>query len=287
MSSPRVLVVGDTAFDHYLYVAPSAGADEKEALEAAIRTMGGTGANAAVVAATLGASVTLVTMLGDDPIGDWLHQELEASPIHDVRAQVYPGGSMIATIISQGDGRRVLVDPGGSRPLRLTEDIGLDGFDVTYVTFAPECAVEVVARRPAGLVVVGAEHWMFGDPGFSSGVLAADVVVTNEAGWAAWAPRAAIPTVVVTRGSRGATLYRPDASAAHFPAPAVTAVDATGAGDAFAGSLVASLGRGIPIEAAVERAVIAGAIATTRRGSRPAFQSDAELDPALWPSSGG
>jgi ribokinase len=71
----------------------------------------------------------------------------------------------------------------------------------------------------------------------------------------------------------------------HFPAPEVTAIDATGAGDSFAGVLVALLAKGRSIEAAVRRAVIAGALATTQRGNKSPFGSEADLDPELWQSS--
>ena len=53
------------------------------------------------------------------------------------------------------------------------------------------------------------------------------------------------------------------------PAPAVEAIDTTGAGDAFAAAFVAARLAGEDVEACLVRAVAAGAAATTRLGGRP------------------
>lgn len=283
MSGARVLVIGDTAFDHYLHVDPNSTADEKAGVDLTLRTVGGTGANAATAAANMGVDVTLLTTIGDDTIGSWLADQLAKSLIKNVHARIQPGDSMIVTIIIDGDSRRVLVDPGVARRLHLPAALPLNDYDATYVTFAPECALELLALRPSGPVIVGAEHWMFRDADFSQDVLLADVVVTNEAGWDAWRPVTLSGEVVVTRGSRGASLYRAaDGGTADFPAPRVPAIDATGAGDAFAGVLVASLAKGRAIDVAVQLAVVAGALASTQRGPQLFVVSEAELDAKRW-----
>jgi sugar/nucleoside kinase (ribokinase family) len=52
----------------------------------------------------------------------------------------------------------------------------------------------------------------------------------------------------------------------HIPAPAVTAVDSTGAGDAHAGVFLAALADGLDPAAAARRANAAAALAVTRPG---------------------
>ena len=65
-----------------------------------------------------------------------------------------------------------------------------------------------------------------------------------------------------------------------IPAPAVVAVDTTGAGDAHAGVFLAGLAAGLPPDAAASRANAAAALAVTRAG--PAVSpSRAELDAFL------
>ena len=82
---------------------------------------------------------------------------------------------------------------------------------------------------------------------------------------------------VVTLGRDGALIVA-DGEAHHVPAPRVDAVDPTGAGDAFCGALAHSLARGVDLGTAVERAVIAGAITTTREGAQPAMPTSEEVE---------
>ena len=82
----------------------------------------------------------------------------------------------------------------------------------------------------------------------------ADVVVVNEAEAREW--HWPVPNLVITRGSRGAS-YLGDDERFDVPAPAVRAVDTTGAGDVFAGVLAAGWPAGH--EDALRRACAAGA----------------------------
>ncbi len=86
--------------------------------------------------------------------------------------------------------------------------------------------------------------------------------------------------VVVTLGAGGVLLVTLDATVDIEPFP-VVAVDSTGAGDAFNGALAAALADGIPIEGAVRRATLAGALATTRAGAREGMPTADELETAL------
>lgn len=72
--------------------------------------------------------------------------------------------------------------------------------------------------------------------------------------------------VIVTLGAEGAWLVTVD-DVQHFPAPAVTVVDTTGAGDCFCGVLAAGLAGGLALEPAVARAVEAASLAVTREGA--------------------
>ena len=88
-------------------------------------------------------------------------------------------------------------------------------------------------------------------------------------------------SVMVRAGASGCYLgVRSSAAVERVPAPAVTAVDTTGAGDAHAGVFLASLADGLsPVEAAA-RANAAAAYAVTRHGPATA-PTRAELD-AWW-----
>ena len=85
-------------------------------------------------------------------------------------------------------------------------------------------------------------------------------------------------TVVVTLGASGAI-----AVAGHtlhaVPSPAVTVIDTTAAGDAFAGAFAAALDAGAPLPRALARGVAAGALACTREGAQPSLPGDNLIAP--------
>jgi sugar/nucleoside kinase (ribokinase family) len=73
--------------------------------------------------------------------------------------------------------------------------------------------------------------------------------------------------VIVRVGAAGCYIaQRGSRKPAHVPAPAVVAVDTTGAGDAHSGVFLAALAEGLPPLAAAARANAAAAFAVTRQG---------------------
>jgi sugar/nucleoside kinase (ribokinase family) len=71
-----------------------------------------------------------------------------------------------------------------------------------------------------------------------------------------------------------------DPSLTRLPAPAVTAVDTTGAGDAHSGVFLAGLAAGLTVTGAVRRANAAAALTVTRSGAAVS-PSRAELEEFL------
>jgi ribokinase len=84
---------------------------------------------------------------------------------------------------------------------------------------------------------------------------------------------------IMTLGAEGAICFGPEGG---FQAPAlsVTPVDTTGAGDAFAGILCASLERGARMADAVRRASAGAALACTKLGAQPSLPYVKEIDAA-------
>ena len=66
-----------------------------------------------------------------------------------------------------------------------------------------------------------------------------------------------------------------------IPAVKVEAVDPTGAGDAFVGSLAVFLGEGISMSKAIRRANAVAALSVTRIGTQISFPKRAEADDFL------
>lgn len=73
--------------------------------------------------------------------------------------------------------------------------------------------------------------------------------------------------LVLIRGSAGAALLRNGQIRCEASPPPVGVVDTVGAGDALVAMLAVGLTAGLDEEAALRRAVAAGALATTRTGA--------------------
>jgi fructokinase len=89
--------------------------------------------------------------------------------------------------------------------------------------------------------------------------------------------RYGLQALIITRGERGASLYRPIGET-HAASPKVTVVDAVGAGDAFSAAMAAAAIRGVPLDRALQVACEVGAFVVTVRGAQttlPATLCDA------------
>ena len=87
-------------------------------------------------------------------------------------------------------------------------------------------------------------------------------------------------TAIIKLGSRGC-LYVNAEEERHYPAPAVHSLDATGAGDAFAGGLMVGLAEGKELPAAIEFATCVAALSVTKVGVVNALPTRAEADRLL------
>jgi 5-dehydro-2-deoxygluconokinase len=110
-------------------------------------------------------------------------------------------------------------------------------------------------------------------------VAAADIVVGNEDELEASGLRD-LPTLVLKRGERGATVFEhgEGTDVAGFP---VEVVNGLGAGDAFAAALGHGLLRGLPLAESVRRGTVAGAIVASRLACSAAMPREKELEAAL------
>lgn len=91
-----------------------------------------------------------------------------------------------------------------------------------------------------------------------------------------------VPNVLVTKGAKGADWHDTHLrSTVSVPAFQVTAIDTTGAGDTFAGYVVAGLSQGLSPRSALRRASAAAAISVTRKGTSDAIPSLAEVQDFL------
>lgn len=231
---------------------------------------GGKGGNQAVAAARAGARVQLVAALGTDGSADMLRNHLSANGVglDGVVAVPGPSGSAVITVdasaentivVAPGANGVLTVDSADVRAVIADSDVVLLQLEIPIAT---AIAAAQVARAADAVVIVNASPT--GAPPHDLLALSqsADVVVVNETEAGEW--HWPVPHLVITRGARGAS-YLGDGERFSVPAPAVRAVDSTGAGDVFAGVLATHWLDGH--ELALRRACAAAALSTLVPGA--------------------
>jgi sugar/nucleoside kinase (ribokinase family) len=276
---PRVVVVGDVALD--VLVTPRTPLVPGADVPAGIRTCaGGAGANTAVWLARLGAEVTLVGRVGDDPAGRAAAQDLAAAGVRPELA-VDPDAPTCTVVVLLGDGERSMLSDRGAAARLSPDDLpdlhGADHLHLSGYVLLDETSR--AAGRMALAAAAGAGLSRSVDPqaapglhaGFRDWVHGVDLLLPNADELAALGPEPLVPgvgAVAATRGAAGAT-WEDGGGTWAVPAPPVDVVDPTGAGDAFdAGLLVAWLSGAGPVEA-LRAGCAAGSAAVGVPGARP------------------
>ena len=224
----------------------------------------------------------LVASVGADALADEALALLKAEGVNlggcIAGAGVSTGVALIA--VSADGENQIIVAPGANAV--LTPDL-LGGPIEGALICQLELPVATVAKAVAmatGLVCVN----LAPAAEVPDAVLArADLIVVNEAEAAFYGPRllSRDKLTAVTWGARGAGLYRAGAMIAEAAPPKVTAVDSTGAGDAFVAALTLALLEGRPHERALAFACATGALTATRAGAQPSLPTRAEVEALL------
>lgn len=244
---------------------------------------GGKGANQAVAAARAGAHVRLVGALGTDPAADALLAHLRANRVGLDGLIRVPGPSGTAAIVVDANAENMIVVAPGANAHLTMDYAGLRDVvaecDVLLLQLeipVPTAAAAARTARSAGATVVVNPSPASDDPRLPELAAVTDVVVVNESEAAAW--RWPVPHLVIPRGARGAR-YAGGGRELEVAAPAVEAVDTTGAGDVFAGVLAAAWPG--DREHALRRACAAGALATLVTGAGDCAPLDEAIEDAL------
>ncbi len=259
---------------------------------------GGKGANQAIAAARQGATVSMMGMVGPDDTGSALVSNLQRAGVDTSSVAVdseHPTGLAVITVDDEGE-NSIVVSPGANLAL-LPEHLDVVKLESAAVVLIqleiPLGTVEAAATTTGGLLCLNPAPAI----DLASALLfRVDVLIPNRHELAVLAASATPSSieevadvarsihgpkaVVVTLGSEGALVVADD-TVTHVSAPSVETVDTTGAGDAFCGTLAASLARGSSLIDAVGRATVAGAIATTRPGAQTALPTSVEVDSLL------
>lgn len=262
---------------------------------------GGKGANQAVAAARLGASVAVVGRVGADAFGMQLLEALrrEGVDVAAVRADPESPTGVAAIGVDEQGRNLILVAPGANARL-LPHDVDEQVVARSQVLLL-QLEIPMVTVLHAARVARRYGAWVCLDPAPAAPLpeelyRLVDVLNPNEVEAAALtgmpirtledAQRAArvllnrgVRYPVIGLGDRG-SYYLSSEEAGHVPALGVHAVDTAAAGDAFAAALGVALGEGSPLREAVRFATCAAGLKVTRMGAQ-SMPSRAEVEAAL------
>jgi ribokinase len=234
---------------------------------------GGKGANQAVAAARLGATVAFVGCVGSDEYATLALAELRASGVGLEKLKTAGATTGVALIMVDAAGENTIaVAPGANGELR-PEDVDLPDCDgVLCQLEIPLETVEYVATTAPG------DFFLNAAPARGP-VPAADVTIVNRYELEALTHRDGV--IAVTLGAEGAILLEGGQEVARATPPPITAVDGTAAGDVFTACLVVSLLENRARDEALRRACVAGALAASRFGAQTSLPTAAEVDALL------
>lgn len=263
--------------------------------------LGGKGANQAVAAARLGATVGLIGAVGADGFGQQVLRTLTEAHLEIVVETQTQATTGMAFIDVGPDGDNIIrLAPGANAT--LTDDIILRHAPVisrarvlllqNEIPLAASLRAAKIARTHAVTVIMDPApapqpvwdrdtlaHFDILTPNASEAALITGHTPRSlseaeqaAAALAAMGPRGAI----VTMGAKGVAWQIGD-SRGHLPAPQVKTIDTVAAGDCFNGALAVFLAQGCDPEQALQFAVDAAALATTRQGAAAAAPAMSDL----------
>lgn len=261
---------------------------------------GGKGANQAVMAAKLGARVSIVTKIGDDVFGSMTYENFVQAGIKtdNIYVQKYTSSGVAPIFVDPNGDNMIVIIPGANltlspaeveqaadkirsaklvvSQLEINEDAIIAGFSI-----AREANV-ITILNPAPAHLISTELLGLCDiliPNETEAEVLTGIKVMGIKG----AEQAAIKLIdqgvnnlLITLGKNGAYLFT-DNQQQHFPAIKVNAKDTTGAGDAFIGSLAFSLSQGNSLPEAIKFANFSAALSVTKIGTQTSFPTISEI----------
>ena len=291
----RILVVGDVMTD--VIVVPEGPIVKGSDRRATVRSRpGGSGANQAVWLGAMGADVVFAARVGQADRAMYENHFRGLGVVAMLAGDREQPSGVLVTIVDPDGERSFLTDRGANLnlspddlPPSLLDDVGMvmvSGY--SFFAPGPRAAVQglfaaarmrgiAIAVDPASvgfLVEVGpgqfldwtsGADWIFAN---ESEAEALTGVVGYEAQMQTLGQR--FSNVVIKRGRLGAALGGRDGVRVLLPAPEVTVVDSSGAGDAFAAGFIAGHLVGDDDATALAKGIAAGARAVQSIGGQPA-----------------
>lgn len=289
---PTIVVVGSLNIDLVTYTARVPGPGETVLGDRFVMGFGGKGANQAVMAARLGARVSMVGALGDDVYAGMTVDNLIAQGVDAAHVARIEGSSGVAPIWVEPDGTNRIIVVGGANhavdpaaaaaairsfgkveviigQLEIPQRATAAAFQAarergirTILNPAPAAPLSAELLDASDFLIPN-EHELGVVAGVESPDLGDDALLIDIA-------KKLGTRLLVTLGSSGAAIEA-DGMVTRVPAERVTAVDTTGAGDAFVGAFAYGLAAGLDELTAARLGVACASDSVTRRGTQSSF----------------
>ncbi len=265
---------------------------------------GGKGANQAYCSAILGAEVAMIGRVGDDTFGEQLVNNLKKVGVDTqyIKRDADASTGIAMIVVEESGQNSIVVSPGANGRVDLSdisqaEAVILSSNLILLQLEIPIPAVieasQLAKKHGIKVILNPAPAQKLPDELLSL----IDILITNETEAAMLTEcnvdtdngikqaasklnQSGQKTIVMTRGSRGATLIAEN-KIVHFPAFPIKAVDTTGAGDAFVGSFAVAFAEGKSITDSIKFGNAAGASASTKSGAQPSMPDRDDLNKIL------
>ena len=259
---------------------------------------GGKGANQALAARRAGAEVAMVGAIGRDAFAAPALALLKADGVDlsATREIAAPTGAAFIAVDAHGE-NAIVVASGANLHAKAAqlEALSIGRGDILVLqreTPPPEVEAAAIYAKARGARVV--LNLAPAGPPTEALLKACEFLIVNEhealtlaealklatrtpEEAAAHIERALGVAAIVTLGAAGAVGFSRSKRFA-APAPAVSVVDTTGAGDTFVGAFAAGMERGLSFEGAMALGLAAGSLACTKPGAQPSMPYRAEIE---------
>ena len=291
-----VLAIGRSSIDLYAHEIGRAIADVRS-FDAYV---GGCPTNVSVGTRRLGLRSALLTAVGDDQVGDFVTAFLDREQVETRFIPRKPGHRTSAVILTiqppdnfpltfyrdNCADRALTADDVARAPVGDSRVVFVTGTGLSHEPARDATFAAAAAARAAGVPVVvdidyRADQWDTAGA-FSAQIrlllrsatmavgteeeLAAASGSTDLARGAATLLESGIQALILKRGARGSTVFRPDALPADVAPFPIEVLNVLGAGDAFASGFLYGYLQGWPLERAARMGNACGAIVVTRHG---------------------
>jgi sulfofructose kinase len=302
MQDLDVLVIGRNCVDYISMVDRFPLEDEKVSLNTKQVEGGGQGGTSACCVSRLGGKTALVGNIGDDDEGEFCLKRLQDFNVDTRHIQVIRNArTPIAYLfVNQTNGKRTIIyEPSRLPQIALPEDLDHLLLRAKTLSLDPQTTTLGLTLkqriRPGAKIIYDCERWkdkleeMMASADFfipssaffdsRSDIFEPDRLVDNISKL----DQMVRGQVIVTHGHEGA-YYPMGKTLYHIPAPTVSVVDTTGAGDNFHGAFALAISRGFDLHQAVGLSVAVASLSCQAIGGRealPEWQAALDLSQKL------